>query len=50
MASNISLRKTKDSTDNPNEDKPLTGDKTLGIDPYIHLYETEDGNNTKEGE
>ena len=50
MASNISLRKTKDSTDKPNTERIFPGDKTLGIDTDIHLYETEDGNNTEEGE
>ena len=30
--------------------KPPTGDKTLGIEPKIHLYAIEDGEDTKEGE
>ena len=30
--------------------KPPTGDESLGIEPYTHLYEIEDGDKTEEGE
>ena len=29
--------------------KSLPGDKTLGLDPYIHFYEIEGGDITEEG-
>ena len=31
-------------------DKPMPGDKHLGIDLDIHLYKIEDSDKTKEGE
>ena len=41
--------KSKASISKPNG-KSLPGDKTLGPDPAICFYETEDGDNNKEGE
>ena len=38
MAGTISLKTAKVSTANPNG-VPLTGDKTLGVDPDIRFYE-----------
>ena len=46
MAKTISLKNTKASTDNPNAAKTLPGDKTLGPDPAIWLYEIKDGDKT----
>ena len=43
------MKYTKASISKPNG-KPLPGDKTLGIDPYICFYEIEDGNKTKDVE
>ena len=41
----ISLKTFKASTANPNK-KPLPGDKTLGVEVAISLYEIEDGDKT----
>ena len=48
MARTTSLKTVKDSTAKPNNKAP-PGDKTIGIDPDIRFYETEDGDKTKEG-
>ena len=48
MARTISLKTVKTSTAKPNGNPP-TGEKTLGLDPDIQLYEIEDGDNTDEG-
>ena len=39
----------KASVDKPSG-KPSYGDKTLGIEPAISFYATEDGDETEEGE
>ena len=41
------MKTVKASTANHNVNTP-PGYKTLGLEPAIHLYEIEDGNNTEE--
>ena len=49
ISKTVSLKPVKSSTANP-RGKPLPGDKTLWLDPDIHFYEIEDGDNTEEGD
>ena len=46
MARTIILKTVKSSTAKP-KGNPLSGDKTLGIDPDIHFYEIEGGDKTE---
>ena len=49
MAKTISKKRSvKDSEAKPSG-KPPPGDKTLRIDPKIHFYAIEDGDETEEG-
>ena len=43
------INKVKVSTSKP-LGKPNSGDKTLGLDPFIRFYELEGSNRTNEGE
>ena len=50
MAMTISKKQfAKDSEAKP-LGKPLPGDKTFRLEPEIHLYAIEDGDETEEGE
>ena len=49
MCINMKMKTLKASTAST-KGKHLSGDKSLGIEPSIHFYEIEDGDNTEEGE
>ena len=49
MEKTISLKPVKASTDKTNV-KPPPGDKTIGIETAIQLYEIEDGDKNEEAE
>ena len=44
----IRLKTVKASTEKPNG-KPPPGDKSLDLEPDIHIYEIEDGDKTEDG-
>ena len=46
MARTISMKTLKASRDKPNG-KPLTWDKSLGVEPAVYLYEIEYGDKTE---
>ena len=50
MAKNITKKSSVEDPAAKTLAKPLPGDKTLGIEPAIRLYDIEDGDKTKEGE
>ena len=49
MAKNISRKSSVKASSAKPLGKPLTRDKTLGLEPAIHFYERKDGDKTEEG-
>ena len=50
MAKSISKRNSATASIANTLGKPIPGDKTLGLEPYIRFYEIEDVDKTEEGE